>query len=396
MFTFVQTKKMKLERLIKLFTNHKEESLFHRYITNNNIEPLLRRLSQKADISLLGSSVRGNSIYAIKIGSGAKRILMWSQMHGNESTTTKAAVDLINTLTQSDAEDVREILKICTICIVPILNPDGALAYTRVNANGIDLNRDAQNLSQPESKILRALFEDFKPNFCYNLHGQRTIFSAGNTNKSAILSFLAPAQDEICTITPNRTIAMEIIAHMNEALQTLIPGHIGVYDDAFNLNCVGDTFQSLNIPTVLFEAGHHPNDYPREETRRYIYISLLGSLHYIASNEITGSEYKSYLNIPENEKLFFDIIIRNANLSSNNDIMDVAIQYQETLVNDKIEFIPRVERIEDLTDFYGHKEFDARNNRIRAIDNLPLAVGYENDFVIINNEKISLLVKENP
>ena len=83
-----------------------------------------------------------------------------------------------------------------------------------------------------------------------------SLFSAGNTNHPATVSFLAPAQDEACTVTENRKVAMEIIAVMNSYLQKQIPNQVGIYDDAFNLNCVGDTFQSLNIPTLLFEAGH--------------------------------------------------------------------------------------------------------------------------------------------
>src|SRR5690606_25096737 len=112
-----------------------------------------------------------------------------------ESTTTKAVFDLLNLFAYSKEDDVKAILENCTIGIIPMLNPDGARMYTRLNANHIDLNRDAQNLTQPESKILKACFDDFKPDFCFNLHGQRTIFSAGFTNKPATVSFLAPAQD---------------------------------------------------------------------------------------------------------------------------------------------------------------------------------------------------------
>ena len=54
---------------------------------------------------------------------------------------------------------------------------------------------------------------------------------------------------------------MAIIAELNEMLQEFIPGQVGRYDDGFNINCVGDTLQQLNIPTILFEAGHFPNDY---------------------------------------------------------------------------------------------------------------------------------------
>ena len=381
---------MTLEQIQKLFLKHKETHLYHRYITNNHIAPLLEKLSNKLIVETIGQSVLGAPIYGVKLGNGDKRVLMWSQMHGNESTTTKAIFDLLNTLLD-DKSSLKHILEACTLYIIPILNPDGAKAYTRINANKIDLNRDAQELSQPESKVLRNVYNNFKPHFCYNLHGQRTIFSAGKTNKPATISFLAPAQDEACTITPNRKIAMEVIRVMNEALQEIIPNQVGVYDDAFNLNCVGDTFQSENIPTILFEAGHFKDDYEREFTRELIYLSYLKSLNYIAETNITGDNYEAYSLIPENEKCFYDVVIRNAKI--NEATMDIGILYQERLINNYIEFIPKVEKIEKLDNFYGHYEFDAKDEEVLDESGHPIQINYENVFVILNNEKISLLSK---
>ncbi|GAA3641388.1 M14 family metallopeptidase [Flavivirga jejuensis] len=384
---------MQVEEIKSLFLKHKETNLFHRYITNKHIEPLLNNLANHVTVDVIGKSVLNNSIYGLKIGEGNKRILMWSQMHGNESTTTKALFDLLNTFL-NESSTFKSLLEACTLYIIPILNPDGAQAYTRINANHVDLNRDAQNLSQPESQVLRALFKSFKPHFCYNLHGQRTIFSAGNTNKSATVSFLAPAQDDACTITPNRKIAMEVIGVMNDTLQKIIPNQVGVYDDAFNLNCVGDTFQNENIPTILFEAGHYENDYEREVTRELIYISYISSLNYISNTIITGSNYKSYFKIPENEKRFFDVIIRNAREGNSDEkINDIAIQFQEKLIDNKIELIPKVEKIENLSDFYGHKEINANGFEVFGVNNQLVKTSYENVFVIINHEKILLLSK---
>jgi hypothetical protein len=383
---------MEIDLLKNLFKRYKEPHLYHRYITNTHIEPLLNKLLDDMTVETIGESVLKKPIYGIKIGHGSKRILMWSQMHGNESTTTKAIFDLLNTLLNEHVT-TDPILKTCCIYIIPILNPDGAEAYTRVNANLIDLNRDAQLMSQPESKLLRQVFNDFKPHFCYNLHGQRTIFSAGNSNYPATVSFLSPAQDENCTITPNRKVSMEIISVMNGALQKLIPKQIGVYDDAFNINCVGDTFQSFNIPTILFEAGHYPNDYEREQTRMYIYISLLISIQYIAKNEVSGSLYLPYLNIPENDKRFFDIIIRNVKMESKDTLTDIGILYQEILKDNQIDFIPKIDKIDDLKGFYGHKEIDAHGNNVFNEAHQELEVGYENVFVSINNEIFSLLLK---
>ena len=136
---------------------YKETKLYGRYITNVMIEPLLKNLPDHAQVLVEGMSVKKQPIYSITLGTGKKRILLWSQMHGNESTTTKALFDVLNTF-----KGQPEILESCTLLIIPILNPDGAEAYTRFNADNIDLNRDAQALSQPESVILHTCFTRFQ------------------------------------------------------------------------------------------------------------------------------------------------------------------------------------------------------------------------------------------
>jgi len=371
-----------------LFYSYKEDKLQHRYITNNHIEPLLKGLGINFEIDVIGHSVNTLPIYTIKIGTGSKRILMWSQMHGNESTATKALFDLFNFLSNESTN----ILKKCSLCIIPILNPDGAFAYTRVNANGVDLNRDAQNLSQPESKILKQIFDSFKPDFCFNLHGQRTIFSVGNTNYPATISFLAPAADNECSVIDTRKKAMEVIVKMNDMLQECIPSQVGRYDDAFNINCVGDTFQSKGVPTILFEAGHYKNDYSREVTRKYLYMSLLSALSTIASKNALGQNYSSYFDIPENKKLFYDIIIRNAKIVEKQKelILDIAFQFDEILSKDRICFQPKIKDFGDLSKYSAHKTIHAKEQLVEFSNHLTLKIDNEIDFVVINDKLFSL------
>jgi len=375
------------QQLESLFFKYKEVTLSHRYVTQNYIDPLIEKHSRIFQIDQIGLSVNGMAIKSLKVGHGSTKILLWSQMHGNESTTTKSLFDLLNLLTESECDDI---LKNCTLFIVPILNPDGAKAYTRHNANDIDLNRDAQNQSQPESIALKQLFIQCQPDYCFNLHGQRTIFSAGKSNNPATLSFLAPAQDEDCTITATRKRAMHVISEIHDLMQEVIPNQIGIYDDAFNLNCVGDTFQHLNVPTILFEAGHYTKDYSREEVRRFIFMSLVVALKEIATNSTSGDNYEKYLNIPKNEKLFFDIIIRNTRVTKGVELIDIALQYEEQLIDEKVEFIPKIEKIENLESFYAHHEIDANKSLTSHPDFERLEVGVAIDFVKINNEKFSL------
>ncbi|QLE02561.1 peptidase M14 [Galbibacter sp. BG1] len=341
------------------YSSYKETQLEGRYITLDVIEPLLQDLKNDFNVDVIGHSVLGKAIHKISIGNGPKKILMWSQMHGNESTTTKAVFDLLNFIKQNKSfgDFVKEHF---TLSIIPMLNPDGATAYTRVNKNEVDLNRDAQNLSQPESRVLNKEFKQFQPDFCFNLHDQRTIFSAGKHKKPATVSFLTPAEDKERKVTANRKKSMEVIVKLNEMLQTFIPNQVGRYDDGFNLNCVGDTFQSAGVPTLLFESGHFPNDYKREETRRLIAFSLVEALVFIGNTEITGDKYETYFKIPENEKLYYDIILRKFPFKNKDkvDTKDVAVFYKETLINGKVEFKPTVEHVEAHLHYFGHKELD--------------------------------------
>jgi hypothetical protein len=379
---------MNLELLNNAFSRVKTLELSSRYITNSHIEKCFDKYS-KSKISILGDSVEKRPIYSFKFGNGPIKILMWSQMHGNESTSTKALFDCFN-LFESEDILIKSILDSCTLFVIPILNPDGAEKYTRINANQVDLNRDAQDLSQPESKILRQAYNDFKPDYCFNLHGQRTIFSAGETNNIATLSFLSPAEDEERSLTNNRKVAMTIISEVNDLLQEEIPNAIGRYDDGFNINCVGDTFQNFGVPTLLYEAGHFKNDYERETVRRLIFIAMLKGLDVIR-NGIEEDKHLDYLAIPENAKCFYDVIIRNAKCKpSDSDVTDIAIQFQEVLIDGVVKFIPKIEAISKMTLKFGHKEIEAKGGVVTTSENSELKVGYEIDFVLLNNERISL------
>ncbi len=346
--------------LEQLFDQNKENTIQGRYITLENIEPLLNKESLKKDVTVIGESVLGKPIYSYQKGNGKIKIYLWSQMHGNESTTTKALFDFINLL-NSGSDLAEQLLESFTFYCIPLLNPDGAKLYTRANANNIDLNRDSQNLTQPESKILRAVFEEFKPDYCFNLHDQRTIFGVADTGKPATVSFLAPSYNEEREVNESRLKAINLIAGINEVLQNYIPGQVGRFDDSFNINCIGDTFQYLGVPTILFEAGHYPDDYEREKTRKFIFISLLTSFIILNENDIVDNRIDNYLNIPQNNVSFFDFMYKNVkiNYDGNEIITNFVAQYKEELIDNKINFNAYIIEAGDLNGYYGHYEYDA-------------------------------------
>lgn len=371
------------------YASLKNENFIERYIVYDKLVDYILGLHDSFSIQSEGKSVEGRTIYSVNFGVGSKKILMWSQMHGNESTTTKALLDLINFF-KSDSASAGQLAEKLHFKLILVLNPDGLVAYTRENANKIDLNRDAKAQTQPESKILKKVFQDFKPDFAFNLHDQRTIFSAGPTCNPASVSFLAPAFDESKAINASRKKAMQLLAGIAQFLQEVIPNQIGRYDDGFNINCVGDSFQKAGVPTVLFEAGHCQKDYAREETRKHIFSALKKALDLIVNEKLTDFSIANYQGIPQNEKLFYDIIFRNVKI--NDEQTDVAIQYEERLQDDKIRFVPKLEKVGDLKAFCGHREIDGGNADIRINNGDKFELSTEIHQISIDSKEFSMIL----
>ena len=340
------------------YSKYKIHEIKGRYITNDS----LLRLSFSNDFNILGFSVGEAPVYYLKLGSGSLNILIWSQMHGNESTSTKSLIDLISFL-KSNGKDY---LNYVTFHIVPILNPDGALNYTRDNFNGIDLNRDFLNFSQPESRLLKDLYDSVKPDFCFNLHDQRSIYSVKGTNKSSIISLLSPTVDNSKSETSSRIKSMKVICSIYSKLNKVIEGHVSRFNDDYNPNCVGEAFQTHGTPTILFESGQFGEDYNRENTREFMCLSLISAVQSIVKLEYEKIVHKKYYLIPENDKRFFDVLIKNVLLSEKNKTIrsDLGFRFKENLCKKtkKITFDPKIIEHGNLKSMNGHKEIDFINN----------------------------------
>ena len=372
------------------FSDRKVQDLNGRYITNSHILPILNRLPNGFSYEIAGHSERDQPIFAVKAGNGPSKILIWSQMHGNESTSTKALFDFIFNI---EYLGISSFLEHCSFFIIPILNPDGAQDYNRYNANGIDLNRDAQALTQSESLVLREAFNVFEPDFCFNMHDQRSIYCVGGTKNSASLSFLAPAEDKEHSISSNREQAMGVISKINNVLQLFIPDQISRFDDSFNINCVGDQFQSLGVPTILFEAGHS-GDYHREDTRKYMLIALLSAIKCISQKKIPKNAVETYLNIPGNKPLFFDVLIKNVSVEVDGKtaITDIGILYEEVLTENQIHFVPKISVIDCLKDYGAHRFIDGEFEALALSNNKKIELGATISHFLINSGQFALFI----
>ncbi|MFD2513581.1 M14 family zinc carboxypeptidase [Pontibacter locisalis] len=345
--------------------NFKEKAITNRRFKHKDIVPLLEQLKQSHlfEVEVIGKSVEQRDIYMVKAGTGKTKVMLWSQMHGDESTATMALFDLINFLQGSDGLDSvrQDILQNTTLYIIPMLNPDGAERFIRRNALQIDLNRDALRLQSPEAVLLKHMRDSINPEFGFNLHDQSRYYTVGNTSKPATISFLAPAFDYAQTVDTVRARAMRTIVGMNEALQQLIPGQIAKYSDEHEPRAFGDNIQKWGTSVILIESGGYNEDPEKQEIRKLNFAAIISALQLIASEGYKSYILEDYYIIPENERNLFDLVIRNVRYEQHgqNTLLDVGIMRDEVELPSAPEGYYHKSSIEELGDmrvFYGYEE----------------------------------------
>jgi hypothetical protein len=212
-------------------------------------------------IADVGRSLHDRAIRAVSFGTGPTSVLLWSQMHGDESTATMALADVIRFFAEGSDDPLRATIRDkLSVTMVPMLNPDGAERYQRYNAAGVDINRDARRLATPEARALKVLRDTLEPAFGFNLHDQGARTTAGEHGEQVAVALLAPAADSARSYGPVRGRARQLAALLAQGLEAELPGRTAKYEDAFNPRAFGDLIQQWGTSTVLIESGALPGN----------------------------------------------------------------------------------------------------------------------------------------
>lgn len=283
----------------------------------------------------VGHSAEGRPLRHVSWGSGPTRVLLWSQMHGDESTASMALADLFHFLGQSPAHPLAERLQQrLSLHVVPILNPDGAARFQRRNAQGIDINRDAAALASPEARALKTLRDRLQPAFGFNLHDQRPGYRVGDSARGTAIALLAPPFNGQREVNDVRGRAIGVAALIRAALEPRIGGHIARWDDEFNPHAFGDLMQQWGTSTVLIEAGGIEGDPQKQKLRELNFLALLVALDAIASGDYASAPHALYTGLPENGEVWPDLLVRGATLASPGVAparADILVEFQHAL-----------------------------------------------------------------
>ncbi|HZD05731.1 MAG TPA: M14 family zinc carboxypeptidase, partial [Longimicrobiales bacterium] len=264
----------------------------------------------------VGRSAEGRPLRLVSFGQGPVTVLMWSQMHGNESTASMALVDVLELVGERpDDPLVRTITRGVTVHLLPMLNPDGALRFQRRNAQGVDINRDARLLATPEARTLKAVRDRLDPDFGFNLHDQNAGTRVGSSDRGVAIALLAPAFDASGEVDDLRRRAMEVIGVVVGAITPLVEDRIARYDDTFNPRAFGDLMAAWGSSTILIESGGLEGDPQKQRLRRANFVALLAALESIATESWKGVGTGVYDALPRNGRRVADLLIAGGTLA---------------------------------------------------------------------------------
>lgn len=134
----------------------------------------LDSLSDVLTVEVIGKSIEGRNIYALKysksvfgIDESKIKVLIFAQQHGNEQSGKEGALLLAAELLRPET---RYLFEKIDLVLIPQMNPDGSETNQRRNANGMDMNRNHLILTEPETISLHKLFDNYHFEITMDVH----------------------------------------------------------------------------------------------------------------------------------------------------------------------------------------------------------------------------------
>jgi len=222
-------------------------------------------------------------------------------MHGNEPTGFEALIQFI-----------RRGAPRFNWTLVPMVNPSGVDAFSRLTREGVDLNRCARHVGPSEADLLKLVLQSSQFELALNLHDQRSIFHPEGICTPSSLSILAPTalKDEVLS---QPELAVAWAGSLSLWMRERRPDWgFARFDESYYPTAFGEWVQELGIPTVTVETGIALGDSSRIEVGRTLFEVICRTDAHLNPDE-KGRDH--YLSLPYNSSSGCDFEIQSGTQS---------------------------------------------------------------------------------
>ena len=251
---------------------------------------------------VIGHSVEERPLMVRFAGSPSakQRVLVIAGQHGDERFARRAAEKWLQSFNSLEVH----------VAVLVDANPDGASRKQRKNAQGVDLNRDHQLLSAPETQAVHAFARDWRPHLIIDVH------TYPPRRKHLLAHGLVHANDVFIDVANNPTACEQAAwaGPLREALPNWIQSvrDRGFRADRYTIVTKQQTVRhstpdvtdarnglslSLGVPTVLLEGRERTRFDDRSVKKRTI-AALVAALNCIVADVTARWSLKPFETIP--------------------------------------------------------------------------------------------------
>jgi hypothetical protein len=233
--------------------------------------------SSKITFCSIGRSSSGErDIWLVRV-SGDKvdttktvRLMVLCRQHGDEPASTEAVLGLLKKVAAGQDSSITRELKNVTLYLIPMVNPDGAVANTRLNAAHADLNRDWGIFSQPETQAVKKAIQTIRPHVIVDAHN----WDRDDPHPFDCIEVALPRHDAL--VEADRSLQADAIGSLGEIGYHVHPTGFGPKNDPWLAHRY---YTSRGKIAMLVET--HPGastDHADFMRRQQLYVALIHML----------------------------------------------------------------------------------------------------------------------